>query len=49
VIVDANAALVLTRKGANEVGCIAYLPKPFPMKMLIDAIEAVVGAPESMN
>ena len=28
-----------TRKVAMEVGCIAYLPKPFPGKLLIEAIE----------
>ena len=27
-----------TRKEALETGCIAYLQKPFPARMLIDAI-----------
>jgi DNA-binding response OmpR family regulator len=32
-----------TRNAALEVGCVAYLPKPFPTKSLIDAIEAASG------
>jgi FixJ family two-component response regulator len=32
-----------TRKAAMEVGCIAYLTKPFPAKSLMDAIEKVCG------
>jgi FixJ family two-component response regulator len=30
----------VTRKAAMEVGCVAYLPKPFTNKSLTDAIEA---------
>ena len=29
-----------TRKAAVEVGCFAYLRKPFPSQLLVDAIEA---------
>jgi FixJ family two-component response regulator len=29
-----------TRKAAMEAGCVAYLPKPFPTKLLMDAIDA---------
>ena len=29
----------VTRKTALEVGCVAYLHKPFPAKLLMDAIE----------
>jgi FixJ family two-component response regulator len=32
-----------TRKAAMEAGCVAYLPKPFPTKSLMDAIEAALG------
>jgi len=28
-----------TRKATRDAGCLAYLPKPFPAKSLIDAIE----------
>jgi FixJ family two-component response regulator len=28
-----------TRKAALEAGCIAYLPKPFPARLLIEAIQ----------
>jgi FixJ family two-component response regulator len=28
-----------TRRAIREVGCVAYLPKPFPPKSLVDAIE----------
>ena len=33
-----------TRKMALEIGCAAYLAKPFPTKLLIDAIEAASGS-----
>ena len=32
-----------TRKAAFEVGCVAYLRKPFSSNLLIDAIEQIVG------
>jgi len=32
-----------TRKAAMEVGCVAYLAKPFPAKSLMDAIEIAFG------
>jgi FixJ family two-component response regulator len=35
----------LTRKVAMEVGCVAYLPKPFPAKLLMDAIEMALAQP----
>ena len=39
-----------TRKAAVEAGCVAYLPKPFPTKLLIDAIEAaLMGRPGSIK
>ena len=28
-----------TRKATRDAGCVAYLPKPFPAKSLIDAIQ----------
>ena len=36
-----------TRKAAMEAGCVAYLPKPFPTKSLLDAIEAALGQTRS--
>jgi FixJ family two-component response regulator len=30
-----------TKKAALQAGCVAYLPKPFPSRDLIDAIEQV--------
>ena len=36
-----------TRKAAMEAGCVAYLPKPFPTKLLIDAIETALTQPRS--
>ena len=38
-----------TRKAAMEAGCVAYLPKPFPTKSLMDAIEAALGQSKSIN
>jgi FixJ family two-component response regulator len=32
-----------TRKAAVDVGCVAYLAKPFPAKSLLDAIEKASG------
>jgi FixJ family two-component response regulator len=29
-----------TRKATRELGCVAYLQKPFPAKSLIDAVES---------
>jgi FixJ family two-component response regulator len=37
-----------TRKAAMEVGCVAYLPKPFPTKLLMDAIESALGQTRSI-
>jgi FixJ family two-component response regulator len=37
------------RKAAMEAGCVAYLPKPFPTKSLIDAIEVALGQSKSIN
>jgi FixJ family two-component response regulator len=34
-----------TRKAAIETGCVAYLTKPFPTKLLMDAIEAALSGP----
>ena len=31
-----------TRKAAMQAGCVAYLPKPFPTKLLMDAIETAL-------
>ncbi len=31
-----------TRKSALEAGCVAYLHKPFPSGLLIDAVKAVI-------
>jgi FixJ family two-component response regulator len=36
------------RKAAMEAGCVAYLPKPFPTKSLIDAIETALSQPRSI-
>jgi FixJ family two-component response regulator len=30
------------RKAAMQAGCVAYLPKPFPTKLLMDAIETAL-------
>ena len=38
-----------TRKAAMEAGCVAYLPKPFPTKSLMDAIEAALGQTRSIR
>jgi FixJ family two-component response regulator len=38
---DSAAAL----RAARDAGCIAYLPKPFPAKMLIDAIARISAGP----
>ena len=38
-----------TRKAAMEAGCVAYLPKPFPTKLLIGAIEAALGQTKSIR
>jgi DNA-binding response OmpR family regulator len=32
----------VTRKAALEAGCIAYLNKPFPSGLLIEAVETTV-------
>ena len=37
------------RKAAMEAGCVAYLPKPFPTKLLIDAIETALTQPTSLT
>jgi DNA-binding response OmpR family regulator len=31
-----------THKAALEAGCVAYLHKPFPSDLLIEAIEAII-------
>jgi FixJ family two-component response regulator len=36
-----------TRRAAMEAGCVAYLPKPFPTKSMLDAIEAASGQTKS--
>ncbi len=33
----------VTRQEAFEVGCVAYLRKPFLAKLLIDAINGIAG------
>jgi FixJ family two-component response regulator len=39
-----------SRKAAMEAGCVAYLQKPFPTKLLMDAIEAaLLGPPRSIK
>ena len=38
-----------TRKAAMEVGCAAYLPKPFQTKLLVDAIESALGQTRSVG
>lgn len=38
-----------TRKAAMEAGCAAYLPKPFPTKLLVDAIESALGQTRSIG
>ena len=38
-----------TRKATRDVGCVAYLPKPFPAKSLIDAIERASAQRHSLN
>ena len=35
-----------TRREAMSAGCVAYLGKPFPGRMLIDAIMSAVAAPK---
>ena len=42
IFITANDNDVI-RKAAREVGCIAYLPKPFPAKQLINAIETALN------
>jgi FixJ family two-component response regulator len=37
-----------TRKTAMQAGCVAYLPKPFPTKLLMDAIESALGQTRSI-
>ena len=37
------------RKAAMEAGCVAYLPKPFPTKLLMDAIETALTQPTSIT
>jgi FixJ family two-component response regulator len=37
------------RKAAMEAGCVAYLPKPFPTKLLMDAIETALTEPTSIT
>jgi FixJ family two-component response regulator len=32
----------VTRKSAQEAGCVAYLRKPFPSSLLIEAVEAAI-------
>jgi FixJ family two-component response regulator len=34
----------LTRKEAMAAGCIAYLPKPFPANLLLDAVGKAAGS-----
>jgi CheY-like chemotaxis protein len=49
VFITANASEA-TRKAAMEAGCVAYLQKPFPTKLLMDAIEAaLLGPPRSIK
>jgi FixJ family two-component response regulator len=38
-----------TRKAAMEAGCIAYLPKPFPTRLLMDAIESALAQTRSIT
>jgi DNA-binding response OmpR family regulator len=38
-----------TRKAALEAGCIAYLPKPFPTKSLMDALDSALGQTRSIG
>jgi FixJ family two-component response regulator len=38
-----------TCKAAMEAGCVAYLPKPFPTKSLMDAIESALGQTKSIG
>ncbi len=38
-----------TRKAAMEAGCVAYLPKPFPTKSLVDAIESALSQTRSIG
>ena len=35
----------VVRKAAREIGCTAYLPKPFPAKQLKDAIDKALDGP----
>ena len=34
----------LTRKEAMAAGCVAYLPKPFPANLLLDAVGKAAGS-----
>jgi FixJ family two-component response regulator len=34
----------LTRTQADEIGCVAFLPKPFPAQALVDALRKVHAA-----
>jgi FixJ family two-component response regulator len=38
-----------TRKATRDAGCVAYLPKPFPAKSLIDAIERASAQRRNWN
>jgi len=38
-----------TRKAALEAGCVAYLPKPFPTKSLMAAIDSALGQARSVG
>ena len=38
-----------TRKAALEAGCVAYLPKPFPTKSLMDALDSALGQTRSIG
>jgi FixJ family two-component response regulator len=38
-----------TRKATRDAGCVAYLPKPFPAKSLLDAIERATARRRTWN